>query len=105
MNNSYSSVTVNQNTPTIIASLTVPKRGGYSWKGAIVGGAVDTLIELLINTDVVCAGHITGASPNLILNFGASPYGLIAGQIAMVRATHNSAGSFTFLTTLLMEQL
>ena len=105
MNNVYNSVTVSPNTPTIIASLTVPARGGYSLKGFIAWGDCDAEWSLKKNVDIVGGGRTSSAERNLFVNFASSPEGLLAGDICTVLATHMEATPQILRCTLLVEQL
>lgn len=105
MNNKYNSVSVPFNTPTIVNSLTVPARGGYSLKGLIIWSEVDCEITVKFNLDTIAGGRICGAQQTLFLDFESSPYGMTAEDITLVLATQQDSVPHIVNSTLLIEQL
>lgn len=105
MNNKYDSVSVPSSTPTIVNSLTVPARGGYSFKGLIIWSEVDCEITVKFNLDTIAGGRICGAQQTLFLNFEASPYGMLAQDIVVVFAEQQDTAPHIVNSTILMEQL
>lgn len=105
MNNQYTSVSVPPSTPTIVNSLTVPERGGYSFKGAIIWSDVDCEIEIKFNLNTIGGGRINGATQTLTLDYASSPYGLLAGDSLIIIAYHEGSVAHDVKSTMLMEQL
>lgn len=105
MNNAYSVTSVPPNTPTIISSLTVPIRSGYSLKGAIIWTDVDCEITVKFNLDTISGGRINGATQTLFLNFEASPYGLGAFDSVIILAYQEGSVNHDIKCTMLFEQL
>lgn len=105
MNNIFNYETVSPDTPTVVAGLTVPARGGYSLKGIVIYSDIDCSIQVKLNTTTISGGLITGTIPTLFLDFSASPYGLIAGDVVMVLATQTSDEDHNVSCTILAEQL
>lgn len=105
MNNLYNNISVPPNISTVIASLTVPIRSGYSLKGLIVWVDVDAEISIKVNLNTIGGGRINGAVQTLLLNFESSPYGLSALDTVLVFATHAGSVNHDFKSTLLFEQL
>lgn len=105
MNNVYNSIVVEPNTPTIVNSIFVPLRGGYSFKGLIIWCEVDCLIEIKLNVATIGGGRISGANQTLVLDYAASPYGIGPGDIIIILATQNEEEAYPIYSTLLVEQL
>lgn len=105
MNNQYSLISVPPTTPTIVNSLTVPIRSGYSLKGLIVWSDVDAEITVKFNLDTIGGGRINGATQTLFLDFSSSPYGLNAFDSVIVLAYQEGIVNHDFKSTLLIEQL
>lgn len=105
MNNKFDSVLVPTSIPTIVNSLTVPARGGYSLKGLIIWSEIACVITVKFNLDTIAGGYITGTQPTLFLNFEASPYGLIEADSIIVFAQQEDADPHLVMSTMLMEQL
>lgn len=105
MNNTYNSVSVLSNTPTVVVGLTVPERGGYSLKGAFLFSQIDCYIQVMFNVEQIAGGWITGTVPNLFFDFSASPYGLGPGDVISILATQTSGVTHTVAGTILAEQL
>lgn len=105
MNNVYNSVSVSPNTPTVIASLTVPERGGYSFKGVIIWSEIDCDVTVSINVATVGGGRISGSTQTLFLDYSASPYGVGERDVITVIATQTGSGAHPVSCTMLMEQL
>jgi len=105
MNNIYGAVSVPSNTPTIVAGITVPPRGGYSFKGAIIWCEIDCDVTVKFNLDTISGGRISGTTQTLFLDFGASPYGLGEGDMITISVLQTSGQTYTTHCTLLVEQL
>lgn len=105
MNNAYNSVSVPPNTPTIVNSLTVPARGGYSFKGLIIWSDVDCEITVKYNLDVIGGGRISPTTQTLFLDYNSSPYGLIEREQIVIFALQESVDTHVVKSTMLMEQL
>lgn len=109
MNNVYNSISIPDDTPTIVNGLTVPARGSYSLKGIIIWCQADLTVEIKKNVDTIGGGLVTGAVQTLFLDYSASPFGLEAGDVITVIATQSDAltppASYTVRSTLLVEQL
>lgn len=105
MNNVYGAISIPPNTPTVVVGLTVPPRGGYSLKGLYCSSQIDCFVQVFFNVEVIASGWVTGTVPNLFLDFGASPYGLGAGDMVAVMVTQNGATNYPVDATLLAEQL
>lgn len=105
MNNKYNEASIPPNVSTVIDSLTVPPRSGYSLKGIIIWSDVDAEITIKFNLDTIAGGRINGATQTLFLDFSASPYGLSAGDSILAFAFHEGSVPHTFKCTLLIEQL
>lgn len=109
MNNVYGAVLVPPATPTVVNGLTVPARGGYSFKGLIIWCEADMDIIVKLNVDTIGGGRITGAEQTLQLDYSASPFGLTERDVVTILATENSdltpSASYMVYSTLLVEQL
>lgn len=105
MNNFYSTVSVPPNTPTIIASFTVPERGGYSFKGAIIWTNANCDLTVKYNLDTIGGGRISGSQQTIFLDYSSSPYGLDALDSIIILATQTGSVSYILNCTLLLEQL
>lgn len=109
MNNVYSAVTIPDDTPTVVNGLTVPDRAPYSLKGLIIACEADLLVEIKINVDTKFKGYVTGSVQTLPIDFSASPFGLIYGDVVTVIATQadplTPAASYPVFSTILVEQL
>lgn len=105
MNNVYREELVSPNTPTIVNSLTVPERGGYSFKGLIIWSDVDCEIIVKFNLDTIGGGRINGATQTLYLDYSESPYGLLAGDSIVIFAYQEGSVDHLVKSTMLMEQL
>ena len=109
MNNAYNVVMVPTGVPTLINSLEVPARGGYSLKGLIVWSAANYDIQVVLNVETIAGGKITGTCPTLFLDFSSSPFGIGSFDIVSVIATQDPdltpPGSYPVYSTLLIEQL
>lgn len=109
MNNVYGEVLVLPNTPTIVNGITVPARSGYSLKGLIVWCEADVEITVKLNLDKIGGGRVSGSVQTLFLDFSASPFGLqerdVVTVIALQDDTLTPPGSYTVLSTILVEQL
>lgn len=105
MNNVFATTTVPSSIPTVVAGITVPERSGYSLKGIIIYSQIDCEILVRLNVATISGGLITGTLPTLFLDFGASPWGLGAGDVVTVIATQTSGSSHPVSCTILVEQL
>lgn len=105
MNNVYASVSVPGSTPTVVNGITVPERAPYSLKGILIWTDVNCDIEIKLNVDTIGGGCITGANPFLPIIFVDSPFGLNAGDVVSVLATHTDGSAHVVKSTLLVEQL
>lgn len=109
MNNVYGEVAVPPATPTVVNGITVPTRGGYSFKGLIIWCEADMDIIIRLNVETIGGGRITGANQTLFLDYSSSPFGLTERDVVTVIATENSdltpSATYTVFSTLLVEQL
>lgn len=105
MNNVYGTVSVPTNTPTVVAGLTVPARSGYSLKGFYIWSNVDCEVVVKFNVQTIGGGRINGAQQTLFVDYSASPYGLLAGDMIAVLATQTDLDPHDVHCTILVEQL
>ena len=109
MNNVYGEVVVPPNTPTVVNGITVPERGGYSFKGLIIWAPVDTDVTIMFNLNKIGGGRVSCAVQTLFLDYSSSPFGMNPFDTITVLAVQDDAltppGSYMIKSTLLFEQL
>lgn len=109
MNNVYNSVLVSPATPTVVNSIVVPERSGYSLKGLIIWCEADLDIEIKLNVETIGGGRVSGSVQTLFLDFSSSPFGIGAFDVVSVIATQADSltpvADYLVKSTLLVEQL
>lgn len=109
MNNVYNAISVPDNVATVVNGLTVPDRAPYSLKGLLIACEADLFVQIKLNVDTIFSGYVTGSVQTLPIDFSASPFGLVHGDVVTVIAIQadpsTPAASYFVYSTILVEQL